>query len=768
LGKGGLREMKPSGLRELALALVGCGAVATYALAEQQPTLISRFIPPTFTDDQAQAGRAIYNTQCAACHGPDLGGNAGRPLKGRTFMGRWGGGGGASMGAMYKYIRDKMPPGNAGSLSGDQIASLIALILKENGIKPGSAPLPADYEALQKMHLPFSGDISGGLSMQAKLPPWPAKSNPATKLAPVTDALLQKPPPSDWLSWRRTLDGQGFSPLAQITAGNVGGLHLAWSFNLSPGPNAATPLVHDGVIYVYSYRDQVDALNAATGEVLWTYKREQPAALSTLPMRVKRNMALYGDLLYFGTGDDKVVALNAKTGQLVWESPAGQPISGGPIVVNGVVVEGLFRGDKMPGASSQPGAVATDQISLSNGGCMTCGGFGRVIGLSAADGKPLWNFNNVPQPGEPGTNTWNDLPFNQRSGASSWTTGYYDPSLDLVFIGTGNTYNTAPLAARSSKPGVTNDALYTDSTLALRPKTGKLAWYFQHQANDLWDLDWVFERYIVNLPVDGKPTRAVVTSGKGAIVDALQAADGRYLFSINPGLQNVVKRIDPVTGRKFTDPDLIPGKTSKIVCPMSQGEKNWIPGSYDASKATLYMPMTEACMEAEPTDPGETSPLSSGVRWSLLPPPGSDGRYGLIQAYDLKTRTTKAIVRQRAPILTGVLATGGGVLFAGDLDRTFSAYDAVSGKVLWSTRLGDVPSAAPISFSVGGKQYVAVVAGYGTMLSGSFLSLVPEISVPSTPSSSIYVFALPGTASEGAAAERPRPQRHGTSPRSAS
>jgi alcohol dehydrogenase (cytochrome c) len=733
--------MKSPTLRHLLLAAASCGVVATYAAADQ-PTPIGKSAPITFTEDQVQQGRALYNTQCAACHGPDLGGAAGRPLKGRTFMGRWGGGG-ASMGAMYKYIRDNMPPGNAGSLNGQQITSVMALILKENGQKPGTTPLPPDYAALQKMHLPFTGDTSGGLSLKAKLPPWPEKPNPAAKLTPVTDAMLQNPPPGEWLSWRRTLDGQGFSPLSQITKDNVAGLRLAWSFNLAPGPNAATPLVHDGVIFVYSYRDQVDALNAATGDVLWTYKREQPAAAMSLPTRVKRNMALYGDLLYLGTGDNKVIALNAKTGELVWESPAGQPISGGPIVVNGAVVEGLFRGDKMPGKSSPPGAKATEQLAPSNAVCVTCGGYGRVIGLSAADGKPLWNFNNVPQPGEPGTNSWNDMPFDQRSGASSWTTGYYDPSLDLVFIGTGNTYNTAPLAVKSDKPGVTNDALYTDSTLALRPKTGKLAWYFQHQANDLWDMDWVFERYIVNLPVDGKSTKAVVTSGKTAIVDALQASNGKYLFSIDAGLQNIVKRIDPVTGRKFTDPELVPGKTTKIVCPMSQGEKNWIPGSYDASKMTLYMPLNAACMEAEPTDPGETSPLSSGIRWSLMPRPGSDGRYGLIQAYDLKNKTSRAIVSQRAPMLTGVLATSGGVLFAGGLDRVFSAYDATDGKVLWSTRLGDVPTAAPVTFSVDGKQYVAVVAGYGTMLSGSYLPLVPEIAVPTTPSSSIYVFALP-------------------------
>lgn len=652
-------------------------------------------------------------------------------------MGRWAAG--SSLGAMFKYIRDNMPPGGAGTLTPEQITSLMAVILVENGQQPGSTALPTDHATLQKMHLPYTGDTSGGLSFQAKLPPWPEAPNPLAKLTPVTDAMLQDPPAGDWLSWRRTLDGQGFSPLNQVTKSNVRGLRLAWSFNLAAGPNAATPLVHDGVIFVYSNRDQVDALNAATGDVLWTYKRQLPAVASGLPMRVKRNMALYDDKLYLATGDNQMVALDVKTGEPVWESPTG-PASGGPLVVKGSVIEGLFRGDRMPTAPTPAGAVPP----VTQSPCATCGGFGRIVGLSAADGKDLWNFNVVPQAGEPGSNSWNDLPFSERSGGSVWTTGYYDPALDLVFIGTGNTYNTAPLAKPIGKPGVTNDALYTDTTLALKPSTGKLAWHYQHQPNDQWDLDWAYERMILTLPVGGKPTKAVVTAGKMAIIDALNASDGKYLFSIDAGLQNVVTAIDPVTGRKTIDPTLVPGpgKTA-TVCPAQNGAKNWIPGSYDAASTTLFLPLNAACMEMVPVDPGERSPLSSGIRWSLLPRPDSDGRYGRVQAFDLTSRKTTWIAAQRAPMTSGVLATAGGLVFAGGLDRMFSAFDTADGKLLWQTKLGDVPTGAPISFAVNGKQYIAVVAGYGTMLSGGYLSLVPEIPVPTTPSSSIYVFELP-------------------------
>jgi len=724
----------------LLAALAGALLAAGAAYAEGPPAP-GRPLAVRFTTDQVAAGRSLYGAACASCHGPALQGVAAPAMKGRTFMGRWGT---SSIGAMYRYIRDKMPPGATGTLAPAQVAGLVALVLSENGLKPGPEPLPADLPTLQAMHLPFAGDTSGGLAQGVKLPPWPETANPAAAMAPVTDALLQSPPPGDWLSWRRTLDGHGFSPLDQITKANVRRLRLAWSYNLAAGPNASTPLVHDGVLFVYSNGDQVDALNAATGEVIWNYKRDLPQTNSLLPKRVKRNMALYGDRLYLGTSDNQLVALDARTGEQVWEAATG-PASGGPLAIRGTVIEGLFRGEKMPPHPGDPLAAGSGDASAAKAPttqCVTCGGFGRIVGHEAAGGKQVWNFNVVPQPGEPGANTWNDLPFDDRSGGSVWTTGYYDPALDLMFIGTGNTYNTAPLNQPTGKRGVTNDALYMDSTLALRPSTGKLAWYYQHHARDLWDLDWVFERMIVDLPVGGKPTRSVVTVGKIGVLDALVASNGKYLFSLDAGLQNVIRHIDPVTGRKTADDSLIPGGEPKVICPPSQGAKNWIPGSYDPATQLVYQPVTLACLQISPADPGERSPLSSGIRWSVMPRPDSDGRYGRIQVYDLKQRTTRWIAAQRAPLTSGVLATAGGVIFVGGLDRQFAAFDSATGDRLWSTRLGDVPSGAPISFAVGGKQYIAIVTGYGTMLSGSYLSLVPEIPVPAHPSSSLYVFEL--------------------------
>ncbi|MDG2004479.1 MAG: PQQ-binding-like beta-propeller repeat protein [Novosphingobium sp.] len=722
----------------VALAVACWGLSGALASAEPAPATFA-WPKINFTSAQVEQGKQIYRGACAGCHGPGLEGGAARALSGRTFLGRWAGGN--SLGAMFKYIRDTMPPGAPGSLSSDQIASLMALILQENGKKPGAEPLPGDYAILQKHYLPFTGDTSGGLSLQAQLPPWPELPNPALEMAPVTDALLQSPSENDWLSWRRTLDGQGFSPLTQIERENVGTLRLAWSYNLSAGPNASTPLVHDGVLFVYSNKDQVDAINAATGDVLWTYKRELPPSNPLLPKRVKRNMALYGDRLYLGTGDDQLVALDAKTGDIVWEAPSG-PASGGPLVIKGTVIKGLFRGMRMPPSTSDQ-TMPESGVTAARSSCLTCGGYGRILGFDAAQGNPLWNFNVVPQPGEPGTNSWNDLPFSERSGGSVWTSGYYDPSLDLVFIGTGNTYNTGPLAKRIGKRGVTNDALYMDSTLAMRPRTGELVWYYQHHARDLWDLDWVFERMIVDLKVKGKVNKSIVTIGKTGILDALDAKTGKYLFSIDAGLQNVITHIDPKTGHKTADENLIPGDESKVICPAAQGAKNWIPGSYDAVNQLVYQPVNLSCLEMVPIDPGERSPLSSGIRWSVMPRPDSDGKYGHIQLYDLKNRTSRSLAAQRAPMTSGVLATAGGLVFAGGLDRRFSAFDTASGDLLWSARLGDVPSGAPISFAVDGKQYVAVVAGYGTMLSGSYLPLVPEIPVPAHSSSSIYVFELP-------------------------
>jgi alcohol dehydrogenase (cytochrome c) len=562
----------------------------------------------------------------------------------------------------------------------------------------------------------------GSLTPNARIPNWPRTPSPLDHYTPVTDAMLASPPDGEWLTWRRTHDALGFSPLKQIDKSNVRNLHLAWSLALPVGINEMEPLVHDGVIFVFSFRDNVQALDAQTGDELWHYARRLP---DTAMPTTKRSMALFGDKLFIGTSDVHEIALDAKTGRVIWDQPIGSPergmsLNGGPLVAKGKVMQGV-------------GGLAVD-------------GGAYIVGLDIETGKEAWRFYSIPRPGEPGGESWNGLPVEKRHGGSIWTSGSYDPDLNLAFFGPGNTYDTGPLRYPSGKRGVTNDALYTESTIALDPDTGKLKWHFQHVHNDQWDLDWAFEREILHLPVNGEMKKLVVTGGKPGIFDALEAASGKYAFSVDMGLQTLISAIDPKTGAKTIDPKLLPDRNHTVtVCPHGGGGRNWMPTSYNPQTKILYVAAQETCMELAPVGPGERGFLSTGVGVTMHPRPDSDGRFGRLQAISLEQRKTLWDDRQRAFQSGGVLSTGGGLVFAAATDRWFSAYDDASGAMLWRARLADIPNAPPITYSVNGKQYVAIVVGYGESAPSVFTVLTPEIPLPIARSSSIWVFALPDT-----------------------
>ncbi len=565
----------------------------------------------------------------------------------------------------------------------------------------------------------------GGLSPYVTLPPPPNRSSALDKLTLVTDAQLTHPPDADWLTWRRTYDDWGFSPLRQINRNNAGDLRVAWSWALPPGPNESTPLVRDGVLFVFGYGDRVQALDAASGDLLWQYSRKLPEGV--MP-GVKRNLAIYEDRLFVPTSDAHVVALNVKTGRVIWDHmvadhAAGFNITGGPLVAKGKVMQGV-------------------------GGRAKGGNF--IAALDARTGEEAWRFYTIARPGESGGNTWNGLELEKRNGASVWTAGSYDPDLNLAFFGVAQTYDTGPLLKPVNQPGMTNEGLYTDCTLAINPDTGKLVWYFQHVPNDQWDLDWVFERQLIPLPVNGVTRKLAVTSGKIAVYEALDAATGKYAFSMDLGLQNVVSAIDPKTGAKTINPRVIPGDgETKLVCPHAGGSKNWVPGSYNPDSKTLYVTLVESCMDMIPVKEGGRPSLSSGVRWAVRPPLNSDGQYGRVEAINLATRKVAWTQRQRVPITTGVLATAGGVLFEGSMDRRFRARDQATGDVLWQIRLNDVPNAAPITYSVNGKQYVAMTVGNGGAIPATWWSLIPDIQNPPDRNAGLWVFELPDRAARG-------------------
>jgi len=707
-----MRFINPRNRWRAALVVVLCGIAELHGQGRGP-------VPPgdaLFTQAQAAAGKAAYERNCASCHGARVDDGSAPALRGAAFLGKYGGKPAADL---FNFVSTKMPQGSPGNLSGAECAQIIAYVLQENGFATGRKEFAADAAALVSVTIPAppgGRGGGGGLSPGVKLPPAPKKANPLDRITPVTDALLQNPPPGEWLTWRRSLDYQGFSPLKQITKANVNNLRVAWSWTLSPGTNEATPLVHDGVMFLHSPGDKLEAVDAATGDLLWQYARILPPGVNASN---KRMISIYGNKVYMGTSDIHVVALDVRTGRVLWDQPLteerGFTLTGGPLAAKG-------------------------KIMIGTGGRV--GGKNYIVALDAETGAVAWRFNTIAQPGEPGGDTWNDHKAEDRNGGSVWIAGSYDPALNLAFFGVAQTYDTA-LLAKPVRPGAKTDGLYTDCTLAINPDTGKLAWYYQHLPNDQWDLDWVFERQIVRMPVNGVVRPVIMTSGKQATYDILDAETGKWIYSKDLGLQNIVSSIDPATGKKTINPQTLPGDGQPhMVCPHVDGAKSWLPGSYNPDTKILYVPLVEACTDLIPVTEGGRGLLSTGVRPTVRPRPDSDGKYGRVEAINMVTREVVWTERHRAPVSSGALDTAGGIVFNGSIDRFFRAYDDQTGKLLWETRLSDVPSNAPIAYTVNGKQYVAIGVGGGGAQATGFAPLVPEIqNVDRAPA--VWVFQLP-------------------------
>ena len=350
----------------------------------------------------------------------------------------------------------------------------------------------------------------------------PASQSPT--FAPVTDAMLLNPDPADWPHWRRTLDGSGYSPLAQINTKNVHQLQLAWSWSLQPGQSQPAPIVSQGVMYIPIPGGGAQALDAATGDLRWEYKPSTPAGAPqrTTPMRT---LAIYGDKVYIAVADARLMALDARTGKLVWEhqvadSKIGYSYSSGPIAAKGLIVAGI-----------------TGCARYKNDICF----------ISAHDpqtGKEIWRTSTIARPGDPGGDTWGDLPLTFRAGGDAWIPGSYDPKTNLIYWGTSQAKPWARFAR-----GTDGAALYTNSTLAIDPATGRIVWYFQHLPGESHDMDETFERVLVDL--DDRPS--VFTMGKLAILWELDRTTGAFRHAHDLGYQNLLD-VDPPPARSHTAP----------------------------------------------------------------------------------------------------------------------------------------------------------------------------------------------------------------------
>ncbi len=524
------------------------------------------------------------------------------------------------------------------------------------------------------------------LSAQGIQPASPLKAPP---IAVSADQLLNAGKNnSDWLMYGRDYGNRRHSPLLQIHKGNVKDLVPAWSFQTGvPDGLEATPLVVNGVIYMTTSWNHVFAIDARTGAEIWHYRRRLPEKLKYCCGPVNRGVAVLGGMLYLATLDAHLVALDARTGRVRWDVEIGRvednlSATSPPLIAGGKVVVGIAGGD----FPSRCFLDAYDPVT----------------------GVRLWRFYTVPAKGEPAASTWSEK-SHEIGGGATWMNGSYDPELNLIYWGTGNPYPDFDGDARRG------DNLYTNCVLAIDADSGKLRWHYQFTPGDVWDYDGVNEMVFADVHHAGRPVKALLHADRNGHVYAISRQSGKFLYA-KPFVRVTWAKGFDADGRPIVDPASIPTYEGVRVCPGAAGGKEWNASAYDPVARLLFLPVIENCaMFYNYGEEARHRGLPAGPNGFRYIP---NEAYGKVMALRADTFEVAWEVKTRTPMATGMLVTAGGLLFTGDAEGNFLAYDAANGEKLWSYQTGSGMRAAPVTYELDGQQYVVMPSGMGGAVGG--------------------------------------------------
>lgn len=550
----------------------------------------------------------------------------------------------------------------------------------------------------------------------------------------ITDERLRSPEPGDWINYRRSYDATAYSPLNEINRRNVDDLRMVWTYSMRDGSRwLATPVIANGLMYIGEGTGRIIALDAKTGELVWSHTRSYPGdiALSEANRRF-RGVSIYHDTVYWGTADSYVVALDARTGEKLWETKTadyhdGEGHAHPPLIANGKLFIGMSGGD--------------------------FAARGSLKALDAQTGEILWTFYTIPGPNDPGAETWDWNADYPPSGAATWNTLSYDPELNLVYSPTGQP------APWTTTPEGHGDALYANSVIALDADSGELRWHYQLVPRDNWDRA-TYESMLVDLDIDGVERKALIQTGKIGWSVVLDRETGEFLQAYRTAYDNTITGWTD-EGRPVYNPDTVPqpedvdsGKVFQV-CPHPHGVRNLNAPSFSPKTKLYYLGVNNSCMNAMVVTPVRHTRFGlTGITYTPSLAPGFD-YVGEFVAFDPVSGEREWSWRPQsgAPMTASALATGGGIVFGGTADRQFFALDDRNGQLLWQTRLNGDVSGAPVSFELDGKQYLAITAGGGAAQTSTLGRLV-DVDITDG-SGVIWVFALP----ERNPSQVPRPVR---------